>query len=270
MRLAILAILTATSITYANPVITVDLPGGAAMDFVWIQPSSFTMGDGIDHPHHEVTISRGFYLARYEVTQGQWEAVLGTRPWAGLDNVEPNPNHPAVLAGWDQFHQLIDAINAAGPTAPFRLPTEAEWEYAGRAGTNTRWSFGDDISQLDQHAWHRGNTWDTGLTFAQPVGTRLPNPWGLHDMHGNAWEWVEDWYGDYPEEAQTDPQGPKSGERRAIRGGGFNTEAESTIASARLQGTPVIRLYYVGARLAMDGTAPTAVVNQGWAETKKR
>ena len=125
----------------------------------------------------------------------------------------------------------------------YRLPTEAEWEYAARAGTTTRWSFGDDESQLGKYAWYGGNQ------YAQPVGTKLPNPWGLYDMHGNVYEWCKDWYGTYPTGAVVDPQGPSAGSYRVLRGGTFYSYAQSVRSAYRRYNVPGYRYYIIGFRL---------------------
>ena len=142
-----------------------------------------------ESPVHEVEISRGFWLGKYEVTQGQWKAVMDDEPWSGRARVISDSSHPAVIISWDEVQEFIRRINEEAGEELYRLPTEAEWEYACRAGTQTRWSFGDDTSQLKNYAWYFNNT-----EGAKAVGSRLPNPWGLYDMHGNVWEWVQDWY----------------------------------------------------------------------------
>jgi formylglycine-generating enzyme required for sulfatase activity len=236
--------------------LTVDLPGGAQMTFVWIEPGMFPMGSPVSEPgrydregpQHEVTISRGFYLGKTEITQGQWEAVMGTTPWSGQDYVQSNPNHPAAYISWDDMQFFIGKLNAAGEEI-YRLPSESEWEYACRAGTDTRWSFGDAESQLGDFAWYRDNAWDADLQYGQPVGTKLPNPWGLYDMHGNILEWCQDWYGDYSSSAQADPTGPETGTYRVLRGGYFYYFARSTRPAYRISSLPDFRDYYIGARL---------------------
>ncbi|MBT4498570.1 MAG: formylglycine-generating enzyme family protein, partial [Gemmatimonadetes bacterium] len=131
----------------------------------------------------------------------------------------------------------------------YRLPSGSEWEYACRAGTDTRWSFGDAESQLGDFAWYRDNAWDADLQYGQPVGTKLPNPWGLYDMHGNILEWCQDWYGDYSSSAQADPTGPETGTYRVLRGGYFYYFARSTRPAYRISSLPDFRDYYIGARL---------------------
>jgi formylglycine-generating enzyme required for sulfatase activity len=127
----------------------------------------------------------------------------------------------------------------------YRLPTEAEWEYACRAETTTRYSFGDDLDQLDQYAWYQENS----RNHLQTVATREPNPWGLCDMHGNVWEWCWDWYGRYPAQQVTDPRGPEDGRyNRVVRGGSFGDQAVNLRSAIRLVGPPVYRLSYTGFR----------------------
>lgn len=230
---------------------------GAEMEFVWIEPGTFTMGspasevgrDSDEGPQHQVTIRQGFWLGKCEVTQGQWQGVMGTTPWSGQSYVRANAQHPAVYISWDDAQQLIARLNAAAGSAVYRLPTEAEWEYACRAGSTTRWSFGDDEGQLGQYAWYCDNAWNAALQYAQPVGTKLPNPWGLYDMHGNVWEWCQDWYGSYGSGPVVEPAGPASGSNRVIRSGGFNFSARYMRSAYRNNSTPGGRLYNVGVRL---------------------
>ena len=167
--------------------IVVNLPGGATMTMVWIPAGTFTMGSpdtepgryDKEGPQHEVELTHGFYLGKYELTQGQWESVMGTKPWEGQSLVQDSTNYPASYISWDDMHVFIDSLNTAAGSDVYRLPTEAEWEYACRAGTTTRWSFGDDEGQLGQYAWYKNNTEDVGENYAHEVGTKLPNPWGV-------------------------------------------------------------------------------------------
>ena len=248
----------------------VDLPGGATMEFVWIKPGIFTMGSplsevGLDReegPQHQVTISGGFYLGKYEITQGQWSAVMGTNLWLGktvqADNVQANPNNPAVEISWNDVQGFIHRLNQAAGDSLYRLPTEAEWEYACRAGTTTRWSFGDDKRNLGDYAWYDANAWNVREDYAHAVGRKQPNPWGLYDMHGNVWELVQDWYDIYSSEAQIDPTGPESarvgassraipGAYRAIRGEGFQGNDPRSAVRSLLP--PDGRSFSTGARL---------------------
>jgi formylglycine-generating enzyme required for sulfatase activity len=238
--------------------ITVDLHGGTMMDFVWIKPGSFLMGSTSselnrgewEDPQHEVTISKGFYLGKFEITQAQWIAVMGTAPWTGKKHVEKKPNHPAVYISWTAMEEFLRRLNEVAAESLYRLPTEAEWEYACRAGSTTRRSYGDDDSPLGDYAWYVGNTHKAGLPFAQPVGTKLPNPWGLYDMYGNVWEWVQDWYGDtYASLIVIDPTGVATGSARVMRGGGFVNRARNMRSAKRFSYDPSFRYSALGARL---------------------
>ena len=229
-----------------------ELPGGESMEFVWIEPGAFQMGSNTgrkdESPVHEVEISRGFWLGKYEITQGQWKSVMDTEPWAGRDRVEANPSHPAVIISWDEVQEFISRLNAEAGEELYRLPTEAEWEYACRAETQTRWSFGDDESQLTNYAWYHGNNYPT--KGAKEVGRKDPNPWGLYDMHGNVWEWVQDWYDEeyYSRSVRNDPQGPISGLGRVIRGGHFG-HIDGVRSAYRHFHAPDSRSYTIGVRL---------------------
>jgi Tol biopolymer transport system component/formylglycine-generating enzyme required for sulfatase activity len=238
---------------------TVSLPGGATMALVWIPPGTFTMGDAANGPAHQVTLTKGYYLAKTELTQGQWQSVMSTSPWSGQSRVQANPNNPAVYVSWSDIQALVHVLNQAAGDSLYRLPTEAEWEYACRAGTTTTWSFGDDERQLGEYAWYSANAWDVGLHYAQAVGAKRPNPWGLFDMHGNVWEWVQDWFGTYAGGAVTDPSGPETGSNRVDRGGGFAYLADGTPSALRSYYTPGYGdEAYIGARLLLM-TAPAHV-----------
>ena len=233
-----------------------DLPGGAEMEFVWIEAGVFQMGSenvGDERPVHEVEISEGFWLGKYEVTQGEWESVMGSNP----SHYKGDSRRPVERVSWHDVQAFIDTLNAAAGSVVYRLPTEAEWEYACRAGTTTRWSLGDedgnDESLLGNYAWYRGNN-DPYATKA--VGDKSPNSWGLHDMHGNVWEWVQDWYSSsyYNSSPRVDPPGPTSGSVRVFRGGAFNIGAQ-TLRSARRGGnSPGDRDGGFGARLLRIST----------------
>ena len=200
------------------------LPGNIPLQMIGIPTGTFMMGstngDSDEMPVHPVTLSSNFQLGQTEVTQAQWEAVLGTRPWAGLPFVLDDPDSPAVYISWNGVQEFITTLNElTGQT--FRLPTEAEWEYACRAGTTTDYYFGDSLESLSDYAWWTENTWDLGEQSAHVVGLKLANAFGLFDMHGNVWEWCEDWYDStyYSRSRSVDPTGPRSGSSRMFRGG---------------------------------------------------
>jgi formylglycine-generating enzyme required for sulfatase activity len=212
-------------------------------NMVYLPAGTFTMGSStndLSHglnetPQTRVTLSRGFWIGKYEVTQGEYLDVTGTNP-----SVFPgDSSRPVSSVSWPDATNYCGLLTqrelAAGripPGSQYRLPTEAEWEYAARAGTSTRFSYGDDPSyeSLTNYAWFAMNA---GFGV-HPVGQKLPNPWGLFDMHGNVWEWCQDWLGDLPGGSVTDPQGPPSNSIgwKVIRGGGYDF-SESDCRSAR-------------------------------------
>jgi formylglycine-generating enzyme required for sulfatase activity len=182
-----------------------------------------------------VTLTHGFWIGKYEVTQGEYLSVMNTNP-----SVFPGDlTRPVSDVSWPDATNYCWSLTqrelAAGRIpagSRYRLPTEAEWECAARAGTTTRFSYGDDpdYSSLTNHAWY----WLNGALTVHPVGQKLPNPWGLYDMEGNVWEWTQDWLGNLPGGAVTDPQGPPSNSIgwKVVRGGGYDF-GESDCRSAR-------------------------------------
>ena len=156
-----------------------------------------------------------------------------------------DPNCPVEQVSWQDAQDFIQKLNAREGGTPYRLPTEAEWEYAARAGTTTAYCFGDDVSQLRAYAWYRDNS--DGRTH--PVGQLQPNAWGLYDMHGNVWEWVQDWYGAYAAETAVDPQGPAAGSDRVVRGGSWGSYAAYCRSAYRYRADPANRGGYLGVRL---------------------
>lgn len=236
--------------------ITATLPGGTQMEMVWITPGTFLMGSPAsdpdayheEYPQHQVTISKGFYLGKYEITQGQWQAVMGTVPWSGQTYVQSNPNNPAAYISWDDMQAFVHKLNQTAGDSLYRLPTEVEWEYAYRAGTTTRWPFGDDEGPLGEYAWYDQNVREP-FVYGHRVGGKLPNPWGLYDMPGNVWEWCQDWYGAYSGSSQTDPTGPPSGSTRVLRGGNFYDYAQYARSAHRGDYSPVYSDFRFGARL---------------------
>ena len=215
-----------------------------AMEFVWIPAGEFRMGstsrraDDDEKPVTRVRISRGFYLGKYEVTQGQWEAVMGTNP-SHFSNC--GGNCPVEGVSWHDVQGFIGMLNAKDGKPRYRLPTEAEWEYAARAGTR-----GDRYGNVDAIAWYDGNSG----ARTHPVGRKAPNAFGLYDMLGNVWEWVEDWYGDYPGGAMTDPTGPSTGgSYRVYRGGCWYDDARDCRSAYRYWDSPGIRIHGLGFRL---------------------
>jgi formylglycine-generating enzyme required for sulfatase activity len=197
------------------------LTNSVGIEFVLIQPGKFQMGsttgDPDEKPVHEVTISKPFYIGKYEVTQAQWQAVMGNNP----SLFQGDSKRPVEQVWWTDVQAFIEKLNAMEGHQHYRLPTEAEWEYAARAGSTTAFSFGDDPKELGQYGWYKDNA--EGQTH--PVGQLRPNAWGLYDVHGNVWEWVQDWYERYASEPVTDPKGPQSSTHRSRRGCGWNNFA---------------------------------------------
>ncbi len=221
----------------------------ADMEFVWIPSGSFQMGcvSGIDcssdeKPVHRVTLD-GFWMGRTEVTQAQWQRIMGNNP-SGFKG----DNNPVEKVSWNDAQTFISQLNRkAGPTL-YRLPTEAEWEYAARAGTQTMYSFGSDSSRSGDYAWY----WNNSDKKTHPVGQKLPNSWGLYDMHGNIWEWCQDWYGEYSANPQTNPTGYSGGSERVLRGGSWLYESRYVRSAYRRFNAPSYRYDYVGLRLVRN------------------
>ena len=190
-------------------IVLVPIPAG---EFQMGSPNSES-DRGNDETEHLLQITKPFYLSVYEVTQEQYERVMGNNP-----SHFQGANKPVDSVSWDNAVEFCRRLSDQ-EVVEYRLPTEAEWEYACRAGTITVYSFGDDLSQLPQYAWYDDNSKNT----THPIGQKLPNPWGLYDIHGNVWEWCQDWYERYgSEKVVIDPTGPAQGEYRVLRGGAFH------------------------------------------------
>ena len=238
------------------------------MKLIQIPAGKFTMGSPEGEKNREaneaqvtVTLTKPFWLGKTEVTQGQWKQVMGTAPWKGQDNVQIDKNGAATHVSWEAAKAFCDNLTEFEQDAgklkagePYRLPTEAEWEYACRAGTKTRYSFGEDESQLGQYAWFKDNARSAGEQYAHAVGMKKPNPWGLHDMHGNVWEWCSDRYGNaLPGGA--DPVGPEGGSNRVFRGGGWRNSPDYCRSANRNSSVPSYRSNSLGFRVARSQSA---------------
>ena len=215
------------------------------MTFVLIPAGSFEMGsesgDDDERPVRSMHIDEPFYISQFEVTQAQWFSVMESDPSQFSDD----DNRPVENVSWEDAQAFIDKLNATEPGATYRLPTEAEWEYAARAGSTTAYAFGDDTAELDAHAWYVDNSGNT----THPVGEKQANAWGAHAMHGGVWEWVHDRYGPYPSDADSDSPDPPPGLRRVIRGGSWLSPAEDCRAASRSHAHPSFRGANVGFRL---------------------
>jgi formylglycine-generating enzyme required for sulfatase activity len=277
--------------TKAGDVVTMPLGGGLAMKFAWCPPGTFRMGSPDneekrydDEIQHRVTLTQGFYLGVDEVTQAQWKAVMGRNPsnFKGKDD-EEEKKLPMENVRWfdcvefciklsqrqgrkpcyrltnverddDGSIKKADVEIVAGGTG-YRLPTEAEWEYACRAGTTTPFHFGETIS-TDQANYDGNSTYGKGKKGeyrkkTTPVGSFPANDWGLFDMHGNVWEWCQDWYGKYPSEDIKDPQDEQKGDARVLRGGSWDDILRGCRSASRYGGAPANRYKFVGCRLVL-------------------
>ena len=260
-----------------DTVLTVTIPNGEFMRFAWIQPGDFLMGSGEDDvpqgsdelPPHEVTLTTGFYMGIFEITQGQWRAVMGTNPWRYERYVVGEVKAPAVYISWDDVQDFISKLNKWEGAEVYRLPTEAEWEYAARGFTSSLWHFGDSPNSLHLYAWYWTNAWNRGEAYAHAVGSKLPNALGLYDTHGNVWEWVQDWYGPYSGETVSNPQSPLKGTRKVLRGGGFVSPFFETRSAVRSAERPDARFSDIGARLVRRFHPPTTIRQRSWGEIKR-
>jgi formylglycine-generating enzyme required for sulfatase activity len=232
------------------------------MEFVLIPAGEFWMGSAesrgekIERPRHRVIITQPFYLGKYEVTQQEWERMMS------------HENNPSTYLGkelpvqltWNDVQEFIRKLNDdARKEGEYRLPTEAEWEYACRAGTETDYSFGDDVEKLGDYGWFMGNS----KGRISPVGQKKPNPWGLYDMHGNVREWVQDWYGKYEDSVLRDPQGtqgPNQGTAlvlfRVLRGGNYGIAAGGLRSAFRTARLPNHHYGIEGFRLVFSPSHP--------------
>jgi formylglycine-generating enzyme required for sulfatase activity len=227
------------------------------MEFVLIPAGEFDMGSPSDEegryddegPVHRVMISNPFYLGAYEVTQKQWREIMENNPSAFKDN-----KLPVECVSWYDVQEFINKLNEKEMTTKYRLPSEAEWEYAARAGTTTRYFFGDSESKLGVYAWYYENSGDT----THPVGEKKPNPWGLYDIHGNVYEWVQDkWHNNYdgaPADGSPWENGneDKDDTNRVIRGSGYCQYTAYCRSAYRNNEKPVLQFNNIGFRLLQE------------------
>ena len=255
------------------------------MKFVYIPSGTFTMGSPAaeegrekDEVQHQVTLTKGFYMQTTEVTVGQWRVfvketgyktdaetkggafVLKDGEWKTREGYYwDNPGlmqtdeHPVTCVSYADIRAFVEWLNSKEDFI-YRLPTEAEWEYACRAGTTTRFHWGD---KADCEKADFGNSWTNECKRKKPiktvkVGSYGPNPWGLYDMHGNVWEWCADWDAPYPAGDVTDPKGPPSGEKRIVRGGSWWSYSRFCRSACRVNNSPDRRFYTLGFRLARE------------------
>ena len=231
-----------------------DLGKGIKLEMVLIPAGKFMMGSPASETgrlnkemQHEVTIPKPYFIGKYEVTQEQWEGVMGNNP-----STTKGVKLPVTDVSWEDCQEFIKKLNTS-TKGGYKLPTEAEWEYACRAGTITAYSFGDSITKSDS------NSSEGATGSIKVVGSYKPNAFGLYDMHGNVWEWCEDWMADYPEGAAMDPKGPATGTGRVLRGGSFFFNDSKARSSNRFNYSPTVRDSDDGFRVARTIDVETAV-----------
>ncbi len=234
-----------TKASYSNGTLTVN---GIKYNMVWVEGGTFRMGATSEQgseisdekPVHSVTLS-GYYIGKTEVTQALWQAVMGSNP-----SYFEGDDLPVEQVSWDDCQEFIRKLNSL-TGQNFRLPTEAEWEFACRGGNNSRGYKYSGSNYIDNVAWYDGNSGDK----THPVVTKSPNELGIYDMSGNVWEWCADWYGDYSSGRQTNPKGPYGGSGRVNRGGSWYNFARNCRSSIRIDDYPTYRDDLLGLRLAL-------------------
>ena len=221
--------------------LSVDLGKGIKLEMVLVPAGEFMMGSpdsdksgrGDERPQHRVRITKPFWLGKYLVTQEQWQAVIGNNP-----SEFKGPKNPVDSVGWEDCRDFLKTLNEKFANTPvkFSLPTEAQWEYACRAGSKSRYYYGDEDAKLAEFAWFNDNSEEK----THPVGQKKPNAWGLYDMHGNLFQWCADWYdGDYYKSSPaSDPCGPSSGSLHVDRGGCWNSLARGCCSAFRHTNSP--------------------------------
>lgn len=205
-----------------------------------------------------VTITRDYWLGKYEVTQGEFLAVMGRNP----SHFAGDSNRPVEKVSFLEASNYCAAITQRERTAgrlpdglEYRLPYESEWEYACRAGSTNQFHFGDDPNAAEPFAW----TGENSDATTHPVGLKRPNAWGLYDTHGNVWEWCLDWFAPFPAAPLTDPTGPPTSKYKLFKGGGWNQDAQYARASSRFMMPPSNGIHFVGFRIALGQTPPPAL-----------
>jgi formylglycine-generating enzyme required for sulfatase activity len=250
MRWVVIAMVVALTVADRGDQEQAETTNSIGMSLVLIPAGTFVMGEA-KTGEQEVTLTTPFYLGVCEVTNAQWRRVMERVPSQWKDD-----DRPVEKVSWKDAVDFCARLSARSEERAagrvYRLPTEAEWEYACRAGTAKKYSFGDDERLVGVYGWCDENSDHQ----TQPVGQKKPNAWGLHDMHGNAWEWVGDWYGPYPNGAVTDPTGPSSGVVRCLRGGCWKSSAKGCRSALRGRHDPSGRRSSVGFRVALTSSAP--------------
>jgi sulfatase modifying factor 1 len=226
--------------------------------FRWITPGVFRMGSpkgeaerGSDELQHEVSLTHGYWMGDTACPQALWQAVMGANPAHFSDD----PRNPVEQVSWNDVQKLIERLNDLHPDLNARLPTEAEWEYACRAGTQTPFSFGKNVTpeQVNYNGDYPYAGGAKGMNRGRtvPVGSLPPNSWGLYEMHGNVWEWCADWYGEYERGREVDPVGPARGAYRVLGGGSWFDHGGNVRSAQRYRNEPGLVSRFIGFRLAL-------------------
>ncbi len=244
----------AMSAVFCQSALAVDYKAFAGIRFVRIEAGCFLMGrdielkesSPIELPQHRVCIEKPFYLGETEVTQKQWEDVMGTNPSKFKAFYKP-----VDKVSWNDAQEFIKHLNEKEGGSAYRLPSEAEWEYSARAGSTGLYSFGGKPKDLIEYAWFGNEGYGGG---SHEVGQKKPNPWGLFDMHGNVWEWVQDWYEPnyYQKSPEKNPMGPDVGQYRVYRGGSWVGKAVNLRSALRYSGLPSSRTNDIGFRVLRE------------------
>lgn len=229
---------------------------GVSFTMVYVEPGSFQMGSTTgasdEKPVHSVTISKGYYIGETEVTQALWKAVTGNSPttsrFAWSTTYGLGDNYPAYYISYEDVQSFITKLNSL-TGAQFRMPTEAEWEFAARGGNKSKGYIYSGSNTVGDVAWYTENSGSK----AHAVKTKAANELGIYDMSGNVWEWCSDWYGSYSSSSVTDPTGPASGSCRVQRGGSWNNSCRSAYRGLNV---PTVRSSYLGVRLACSAVLP--------------
>lgn len=255
---ALIFVMLSTACFAAGPEVDYIEAGKAKISVVRIPRGNFRMGsemivkaddhwdpcetcpprNDVERPVHKVTITRDFWMGEFDVTQAQWRAVMGSNP-----SYFKGDDLPVETVDFRDVQAFLTKLNAMQNKWTVRLPTEAEWEYAARAGTS-----GETYGPIDEIAWYRANSGST----MHPVGKRKPNAFGLYDMLGSVWQWCQDWFEPYSKDAAIDPQGAKTGDRRATRGGCFYCEAAHIRAARRNRDLEDHKSRTIGFRVAAE------------------
>jgi len=239
----------------------VEITNSVGMRLALIPPGEFIMGSpksekdrrDEEQQQHRVRITEPFYLAATEVTQGQWEAVMGTQPWNGQSSVKEGSDYAASYVNWEAAQSFCERLSHKDGTA-YRLPSEAEWEFACRAGTTTAYHFGDDASRLGEYAWLIDNAHDADEKYAHQVGQKKPNPFGLFDMSGNVWEWCEIGLDSNMRLPSGELGDPEAGSLRVYRGGGWSSRQRNLRSACRMRRPASYQYGGLGFRIARSQT----------------